>query len=45
VIEAVKITLEAALKEEVKAELARMEGERPRRSSYFQRGSIRSMDT
>ena len=38
VIEAVKITLEAALPAEVKAELARMEGERPRRSGYFQRG-------
>ena len=38
VIEAVKITLEAALQEEVKAELAWMEGERPRRSGYFQWG-------
>jgi putative transposase len=38
VIEAVKITLEAALQEEVKAELSQMSGERPRRSGYFQRG-------
>ena len=38
VIEAVKITLEAALQEKVKAELVRMAGERPRRSGYFQRG-------
>jgi len=38
VIAAVKITLEAALKEGVKAELAQMAGERPRRSGYFQRG-------
>jgi len=38
VIAAVKITLEAALKEEVKVELVQMAGERPRRSSYFQRG-------
>lgn len=38
VIDAVKITLEAALNEEVKAELAKMGSERPRRSGYFQRG-------
>jgi len=38
VIAAVKITLEAALKEGAKAELAQMAGERPRRSGYFQRG-------
>jgi putative transposase len=38
VIEAVRITLEAALREEVKADLAKMGGERPRRSGYFERG-------
>jgi hypothetical protein len=38
VLEAVKTTLEAALDEEVKAELAKMGQERPRRSGYFQRG-------
>ncbi|HEY9659560.1 MAG TPA: transposase, partial [Allocoleopsis sp.] len=38
VIEAVRTTLEAALQEEVKAELAKMSGERPRRSGYFERG-------
>jgi len=38
VVEAVKITLEAALQEEVKVELAKMTAERPRRSGYFQRG-------
>jgi hypothetical protein len=32
VIEAVSVTLEAALHEEVKAELSQMRGERPRRS-------------
>jgi putative transposase len=38
VIDAVKVTLEAALDEEVKAELAKMGAERPRRSGYFERG-------
>ncbi len=38
VLGAVKTTLEAALNEEVKAELAKMETDRPRRSGYFQRG-------
>ena len=38
VLEAVKTTLEAALNEEVKAELAKMGKERPRRSGYFERG-------
>jgi transposase-like protein len=38
VLEAVKTTLEAALDEEVKAELATMGDRRPRRSGYFQRG-------
>jgi len=38
VVEAVRTTLEAALQEEVKAELAKMSGERPRRSGYFERG-------
>jgi len=38
VLGAVKTTLEAALKEEVKAALAQMGEERPRRSGYFQRG-------
>lgn len=38
VLAAVKTTLEAALDEEVKAELAKMGQERPRRSGYFQRG-------
>jgi transposase-like protein len=38
VLGAVKTTLEAALDEEVKAELAKMEKERSRRSGYFQRG-------
>jgi transposase-like protein len=38
VIDAVKVTLEAALNEEVKAELAKMGTQRPRRSGYFQRG-------
>lgn len=38
VLEAVKTTLEAALNEEVKAELAQMAEDRPRRSGYFQRG-------
>ena len=37
VVEAVRVTLEAALQEEVKAELAQMSGERPRRSGYFWR--------
>jgi len=37
VIEAVRVTLEAALQEEVKAELSQMSGERPRRSGYFRR--------
>ncbi|MCC3410131.1 MAG: transposase [Microcoleus sp. PH2017_10_PVI_O_A] len=35
---AVKVTLESALQEEVKVELSRMEGEKPRRSGYFERG-------
>lgn len=38
VLEAVKTTLEAALEEEVKAELVKMGENRPRRSGYFQRG-------
>jgi putative transposase len=38
VIAAVRMTLETALQEEVKAELAQMSGERPRRSGYFRRG-------
>jgi putative transposase len=38
VIATVKQTLEAALQAEVSADLARMSGERPRRSGYFQRG-------
>jgi hypothetical protein len=38
VLEAVKSTLEAALNQEVKAELAKMGKERSRRSGYFQRG-------
>jgi hypothetical protein len=38
VIATVKLTLEAALQDEVSAELSRMSGERPRRSGYFQRG-------
>jgi transposase-like protein len=38
VLEAVKSTLEAALNQEVKAELAKMGKERARRSGYFQRG-------
>jgi putative transposase len=38
VLGAVKTTLEAALNEEVKAELAKMGKDRPRRSGYFQRG-------
>jgi transposase-like protein len=38
VVEAVRTTLEAALQEEVKAELTKMSGERPRRSGYFKRG-------
>lgn len=38
VLGAVKTTLEEALKEEVKAALAQMGEERPRRSGYFQRG-------
>jgi hypothetical protein len=35
---AVKTTLEAALEEEDKAELAKLAADRPRRSGYFQRG-------
>lgn len=35
---AVKVTLESALQEEVKVELSRMEGEKPRCSGYFERG-------
>jgi len=38
VIEAVRKILEAALQEEVKAELSQMSGERPRRSGDFRRG-------
>jgi putative transposase len=38
VLGAVKTTLEAALDEEVKAELAKLAEDRPRRSGYFQRG-------
>lgn len=38
VVAAVKTTLEAALEAEVKAELAKMSGDRPRRSGYFHRG-------
>lgn len=38
VLGAVKTTLEAALDEEVKAELAKLVKDRPRRSGYFQRG-------
>jgi putative transposase len=38
VLRAVKTTLEAALDEEVKAELAKLAADRPRRSGYFQRG-------
>jgi transposase-like protein len=38
VLGAVKTTLEAALDEEVKAELTKLAAERPRRSGYFQRG-------
>jgi putative transposase len=38
VLEAVKTTLESALKEEVKLELAKMGADKPRRSGYFQRG-------
>jgi len=36
VLESVKTTGEAALDEEVKAELAKLVGDRPRRSGYFQ---------
>ncbi len=38
VLGAVKTTLEAALDEEVKAELVKLAEDRPRRSGYFQRG-------
>lgn len=38
VLQTVKTTLEAALDEEVKAELSKMGAERPRRSGYFERG-------
>jgi putative transposase len=38
VLEAVKTVIEAALDEEVKAELAKLTSDRPRRSGYFQRG-------
>ena len=38
VLRAVKTTLEAALDEEVKAELTKLAAERPRRSGYFRRG-------
>jgi len=38
VLEAVKTALEKALDEEVKAELAKLSSDRPRRSGYFQRG-------
>ena len=38
VLEAVKTALESALEEEVKAELAKLSSDRPRRSGYFQRG-------
>lgn len=38
VLGAVKTTLEAALDEEVKAELTKLAAERPRRSGYFRRG-------
>lgn len=38
VLGAVKTTLEAALDEEVKAELVKLAADRPRRSGYFQRG-------
>jgi putative transposase len=38
VLEAVKTVLESALEEEVKAELAKLTENKPRRSGYFQRG-------
>jgi len=38
VLEAVKGVLEGALDEEVKAELAKLTEDKPRRSGYFQRG-------
>jgi transposase-like protein len=38
VLEAVKTVLEASLDEEVKAELAKLSSDRPRRSGYFERG-------
>jgi transposase-like protein len=38
VLEAVKTALEAALDEEVKAELTKLSSDRPRRSGYFERG-------
>ena len=38
VLEVAKTVLESALEEEVKAELAKLASDRPRRSGYFQRG-------